>query len=116
MANIENLKVALAFGIGFGMKIEDALIDDGKITTKELLGFVPMLTKLPGLIRSVSHLKEEFADLDEAERVELNVWLVATLDLDNDLIEEYIETGFSFLVALSDLIKVNPTTSTAVGL
>lgn len=108
MFGIENLKTALAFAIGFGMKIEDALLDDGKVTTKELLGFIPTLTKLPGLIRAIPHLKEEYTDFTEEEKIEINTWLVTTLDLDNDLIEEYIETAFAFLVALSDLISVKP--------
>jgi hypothetical protein len=107
MAQIENLKTALGFAIAFGMKIEDALLDDGKITTKEMFGFIPMLTKIPGLIRAIPHLKEEFTDLDEAEKAELNTWLAETLDLDNDKIEEYVEIGFSFLISLSEMVKIN---------
>jgi len=106
MNDIESLKVALSFAIGFGMKIEDALLDDGKITTKELLLFVPLLTKVPALIRSVGDLKNEFVDLTDEERKELNAYIAETLDLDNDTIEEYVETAFTFLFAMSDLVKI----------
>jgi len=108
MATTENVKTVLAFAINFGMKIEDALLDDGKITTRELLGLVPVLIKIPGLIKAIPQLKVEFLDLDEAEKAELIVWLATTLDLDNDTVENYIETAFSFLIALSELIQVKP--------
>lgn len=104
----ENLKTALAFAIGFGTKLEEALLNDGVVTTKELLGFIPTLTKIPALIKSISFLKDEFTDLTEEERLELNTWLVTTLDLNNDVVEEYIETAFAFLVALSELVQVKP--------
>lgn len=103
---IENLKIALGFAIGLGEKIEAALADDGKITWSELFSFIPVLTGVPTVVKAAPQLLDEFKDLSQAEKDELNAWLQSELDLSNDKLETYIEKGFELLLALSALIAL----------
>lgn len=109
MSGTEAIKTTLGFAIKFGMNIEDALANDGKITWNELFSFVPTLLKVPALIKAVPELKDEFTDLDDTEKAELSEWLATELDLDNDKVEMYIEEAWKLLLALSALIKINET-------
>lgn len=103
------IKTTLGFAIKFGMNIEDALANDGKITWNELFSFVPTLLKVPALIKAVPDLKAEFTNLDEEEKADLADWLATELDLDNDKVEMYVEEAWKLLLALSALIQIRET-------
>lgn len=100
MTGTENIKNALKWAIGFGMKFEDAL-EDGKISMTEWFGLGLKATGIVGVIKNATEAWDEFEDLNEEERIEVVNFVQTELDLENDQVEEYIEKAFELLVSLA---------------
>jgi len=102
---IDNLKVAVVAAVNLAEKIEKNYIDDNKISFIEALGIgAGSFTDVLKVIRSGSQIKNEFMDLDSAEKETLMSLIRTELDLENDKVEHIVETALEFLLKLEDLI------------
>lgn len=88
------------------------VFSDGKVTFWEGLGLVPDLKKVPDIIKIFPEVKAEFADLDEAERSEIVLFVKDELNLKDAHVELVIEEALDLAtatyiksVALIDKIK-----------
>lgn len=103
---IETLKSAATIVVKIGMKVEDALADDGKVKIMEALGIA--ISVFPGalnVVQNASQLKLEYNDLSDLERAELVFHVLDELDLEADNIEFIIEAGFEMLVSIEKLVN-----------
>ena len=60
--------------------------------------------EVPGILSNKDKIKEEVADLSEAERAELKEAFVSEFDITNDTLELKIEKSVNAAVAILDLI------------
>lgn len=104
MYGIENLKKIVLFALGLTAQIAKAM-EDGKFAWTESFGFVDELIQIPGVVKSFPAVKQEVADLDEAERKELYDFIVANFDLPNDKLEATIEHSLAFTIAAAALYE-----------
>lgn len=102
---IENLKVAVIAVITLAEKIEDKNADDGKISLGEALSVgVGSFGDIVKVVKSGKQIKDEFIDLDLAEKEELLSLIKDELDLDNDKVEDIVEKAVELLIDLDELI------------
>ena len=96
---------ALIAAIHLTNKIDGSL-EDQKITALEwgqigLAGF-----QFAWSLVNIKQLKEEYLDLDAAEKEELIAAFAAELDIRNDKAEALVEKIFSVLIQLSGILKI----------
>lgn len=101
---IENLKKVAKFGIDLGEKTA-SVFEDGKVSTMEAFGFLPVLMDIPGIIEKKDDIIAEFKDLSTEERTELNAFIQAEFDIADDALETKIEKGLTAVVAILDLMS-----------
>lgn len=102
---IEALKGVISFAMDIKKDVEKAKEDDGKVKgAAEFIQIAMNGLKLPKLIASGKDIKNEYLDLSDAERAELNSWFAAEFDIANDKVEGYIERAFGLALAITDLI------------
>ncbi len=108
---ISTIKKAAKVAVNLGMKVEDALADDGKVSFMEVVGIA--VGAFPGIfdvVRNAGALKLEYNDLSDEERDELVEYVIEELDLEADNIEAIIESGFDVLVSIEGLVdKISET-------
>ena len=97
MRSIEHIKTLLLFAFTFGDVLE-GVMEDGKFEWQESFDFIPSMTQLPNIIKSLPEIPKELADLDDEEREQLVTFVREKFDIDNDAIEELIEYSFAFLL------------------
>ena len=103
---ISTIKKAATVVVELGMKIEEALADDGKVRLLEGVGIA--ISAFPGalgVVQNAGQLKLEYNDLSDEERAELVLHVLDELDLDADNIEVIIESAFEMLVSIEKLIN-----------
>ena len=100
---IENLKLAVAWGISLGSQIDKSL-EDKKFRWFEAFGFVDELQALAELLPHIEDMAEEFRDLDTEEKNEL----VAFVSQEFNVAGEWAEriTQVSLDTAVSTYISV----------
>jgi len=103
MYGTEKLKEALLVLIRFSDAL-DKRLDDGKLSLVEGITLVPKLTKLPQIIADFESIKNEFLDLDEIEKAEINQFIKDELDLVNDKVEDLIESVFDLGLAVASVV------------
>jgi hypothetical protein len=102
---IQNLRELLSFIIAVICAAADAAAD-GKIQVSDLFKFFSALKKAPAALKGLNEMKAEIEDITPAEKEELCLQLAKELDLDNDVIEAYIEQALSLALSLIDLIPL----------
>ena len=100
---VENLKKVVLFGAKLGEGVA-TILEDGKIELAEAASLLPVLMEVPGILSNKDKIKEEVADLSEAERAELKEAFVSEFDITNDTLELNIEKSVNAAVAILDLI------------
>lgn len=101
---IETLKKAVKTLVDFGEAISAAL-DDGKVSFMEIVGIaIDTTPDVIAIIPQAVDLKAEWDDLDMDEANELSEYFADELDLNEDGVEEVVESAFRFALALNDLI------------
>jgi len=104
MFGVENLKIVAKAGVDLGTKIGEVFAD-GKVSGSEALSFLPVLLAIPGIVEKKADIKAEFKDLDATERVEIQQYVAAELQLPNNpALERKIEKGINIIVAVLDLV------------
>ena len=78
--------------------------EDGKFQFIELTNFIGAAQAIPAAIEGLNDIPEEFKDLSEEEQAELVQYVADEFDLDNDVVEEWIEDAFKVALDLAKLI------------
>ena len=104
MLGIEHLKTVAKFGIDLGEKTA-SILEDGKVSAMEALGYLPVLLSVPGIIEHKDDIVNEFKDLSDAERTELNLYIQEDFDIADDDLEVKIEKSLAAAVAILDLVS-----------
>ena len=102
---IETLKKHLGNVIEVAERVED-VFDDGKVGLLEWVPVAMKSIKLWKIARDFGELKAEVVDLDETEKEELIAFFVEELDFENNAAEHAIESIFSLLVSMAELLDV----------
>jgi hypothetical protein len=100
----ENLKKLIDFSLGLAEKLAEDL-KDKKISIAELVGFLPELIQIPGIVKSFPDIAAEFKDLDATERQELVDYFAEKFDIPDDKIEAFVENALSQAVSLISLVQ-----------
>jgi hypothetical protein len=100
---IENLKKAVRFAIDLGLQIEKSGKDG--FTWSDSFSFIDELLQIPGLLKSGDAILAELRELSAEERQELYAYAVAEFDIENDKVEDVVESALG--VGLSVLTLVD---------
>jgi len=101
----EELEKALKVLIQTAMEIDEGL-EDGKLNFIEYAG---LADNVIGIIRSARNAKligQQAMDLDDEEKARLVTLFEEEFDIENDQLEETIETAWKALVYLSGIFEV----------
>lgn len=101
---IENIKKLLLFVFAFTDQAFKAGADS-KFKWTEIFGFADEIMQIPGVIKALPQIKQEFADLDDTERAELIAYIKEHFDIPDDHLEGMIETGLEVSVNLLGMIE-----------
>ena len=104
MLGIETIKKDLAILIAVARETDKSLSDDGKISIFEGFNIAIKAVKIWEITKNAKELVEEYKDLDETEKLELQAWFANEFNIENDKIESIVETAFAVLVEMSELI------------
>lgn len=105
---IDKLKEVILTFIQFGVKFEDVTDEDSpkgrKIALTEWFELgVFIVPKAIAYASDIEQIRNEFNDLSGAETDELVAFVAEKLDLENDAVEELIETVFVWADSTNDL-------------
>lgn len=103
--DIKELKELIHFISSLAQAIASSL-EDGKIGLTDLFKFFSVLKSAGPAFQGMGSMREEIADLSEAEKQELRLLIEKDLDLENKLVEGWIEQALEAAIALLDLIPV----------
>ena len=84
----------------------DKAKDDGKIKIAEWIAIGLKSVKLIEVVKTIKAAKQEFLDLDGAEKAELTAHVAKELDLRNDEVEGTIEGLVTIAIGLSDTFQM----------
>jgi hypothetical protein len=105
---IENLEIVGGFACGI---VNDVLasLADGKINFADAPRFVDDLFKVPGMIKAVPGVDEEWLDIDEAETVAFETFVVSRLTLPENLpvevVKDVIKAVITIIMRASSMTK-----------
>jgi len=103
MLGTQNLKEIVDFGLSTGEVI--AGLQDG-VDLKDLGPALSAAKKAPAALKDASLAWDEYCDMDDAEALELENFVVTEFDIPNDKVEEAIERGFKIACELRALIPL----------
>lgn len=103
MLGIQNLKEILDFSISTGEVI--AGLQDG-VDLKDLAPALSAAKKAPAALKDADQAWDEYLDMDDAEALELENFVVTEFDIPNDKVEEAIERGFKVAIELRGLVQM----------
>jgi hypothetical protein len=107
MFGIETIKKAIGAVIGFGVAIEKAQANDGKVTITEAVSMsIASIPDVFSIAKNIGKLKDEYQDLTNAEREEIKDWVVTEFDIDNDYVEQKIEAAFEVAVSVEKFFAI----------
>ena len=101
---IENLKELATFVCEMGNGSGKAL-EDGKLTIADAVHFAKAGVSAPAAFIGIGQVDNEYFDLDEAEKAELNAHIAQKLDLPQDNIETITESILKGIIELSGAMK-----------
>jgi hypothetical protein len=106
MKGIENLKKVALWHTDLINEIEEiAQKKKGKkVTGWVALRFLNNIFEAIPIIMNYQEIGAEFEDLDEVEKSELNLLIKNSLDLKDDLAEEFVERIFYLIIEIGDTI------------
>lgn len=108
---IENLKKPVGAVINLGVSIDQAMAEDSaggkKITRSEALSIAfKTVPDIWSTWKNWGDIKDEYKDLDNAERTEMVAWAQAEFDLENDYVEAKIEAGLEAAAAVEKFFSI----------
>jgi hypothetical protein len=102
---IKETKEMLCFVLCLGEAIVSSL-KDGKIGFGDLMHFFKAFQEAGPALGNSHLIVKEILDLSEKEKKELMAFVQAEFDLENDLIETYVEKGISVVIELISLLSL----------
>ncbi len=102
---MEKLKNALQTVINVAEITTEAL-DDGKISVIEGVNIAFAAVGFVGVIKTIPEIVAEYKALSDDQKTELVDWFAEEFDIDNDNVEEIIETVFEALLNLNTIFTV----------
>ena len=101
---MENLKNALLTIIETGeTTVED--LEDGKISISEGMAITWKAIGFVKVVKNFKAIKEEYLNLDDAQKEELVQWFNEEFDIADDNAEEIVETVFESLIKLGGIFS-----------
>lgn len=100
---IENLKKVVKFGATLGEGVAD-ILQDGKVELGEAAALLPTLMEVPNILANKDKIKQEAADLSEAERAELEAVFVTEFSPNNEKLKLKVDKSINVAVAVLDLV------------
>jgi len=101
---IANIETTLGFFCGIGIDVEAAL-SDGKFTLTDMPRFLDDAMKVPGLIRAIPEVDDEFLDLTEDEQVAIVEFVKAKLNLPQADVTDVVAAGIDVMLSTSTTIN-----------
>lgn len=103
MLGIEELKKVLAALVAVGMKVEQ-VTEDGFQVLSDSLALLPNVMDLVLVIKDGKDAWMQFNDLDDAERDEVLTFIKDKFDLDDDEVEDVVETGLDLIFSAGEFV------------
>lgn len=100
---VENLKKVLAALVAVGMKVEQ-VTEDGFQVLSDSLSLLPNVIDLVLLIKNGKDAWLEYNDLDDIERDEVLAFIKEKFDLEDDQVEDIIETGLDLIFSAGEFV------------
>lgn len=104
MLGIEKLKELLSAGLEFGQHVAKNL-EDGKISIWEGIGLVPDVFKVIGAVKTWPEIKQEIADLTEAEMEELETFVMNKFNIPNVKVKDFVQHTISVVISIVALVN-----------
>ena len=104
---MEKTKSAIKVLLKTGMKVVDAVKDDGKVDLGESMGIAMSAVGIVGVFKNIPEIKVEIKNATPEQIAETVAEFKAEFDLPNDEAEKIVETGVEILTNLAVLIFKN---------
>jgi hypothetical protein len=101
---VENIKKVVSFGLGIAKDVSTAQAD-GKINVKDSLLFVDDVIKIPSVIAAAAQVKNEYLDMDSAERSEIDQFVRDSIDNPDADVADLIADAFRVAIDASVLVQ-----------
>ena len=101
---VQNIKEVVVFTCELVKGFVDTF-EDKKISITDLVHFAAAGKAFPAAIADLKEVKAEYADLDDAERLEIITAVKEKFDIPDDLVEKFIEKCFRAGIYLVDAIE-----------
>jgi len=103
MEGIENIKTCIGFVLDLTDDVQKSLAD-GKFNIKDSILFVDNIPQLPKAVRAASKFWAEFQDLDEAEKTEIENFVIQRLNCSSEKAKKIIVQAFVVAIAVADTV------------
>ena len=100
----ESIETTLGFLCGIGVDIEAALADD-KFTLTDLPRFLDDAMKVPGVVRALPNVDDEFIDLTPEEEAAIVEMVKAKLNLPDADVTEVVAAAVDAMLSTSTTIR-----------
>ena len=104
MFGIEKLKLVVIFAVGFIRQIETSGKDGWN--WRDSFSFIDELMGIPGIISSGDQIAQEFKDLSESERLELEIFFKEEFNIENDKTEAVVENAVGLVLKVLSLVSL----------
>ena len=101
---MEKTKNAIKVLLKTGMKVVEAVKDDGKVDLSESMGIAISAVGLVSVFKNIPEIKEEIKNATPEQIATVVADFKAEFDLPNDEDEKIVETGVEILTNLAVLI------------
>ena len=105
MYGIQETKDVLSFVATLANQLS-ASLSDGTFDPADVVNFIPVLQKVIPAFDDINLVDDELLDLTSEEKDELVAFFQAELDLEEDEIEAFVETGFAVALELFKFINM----------
>jgi hypothetical protein len=105
---MKNTEKALEVLLDTGMKVVNALEDDGKIDFGESIGIAMKGINLIGVFKTLPEIREELKTITPEKVANLVEIFKTKFDLPNDELEQKIEQGIEVLASLAVMVFTQP--------
>lgn len=101
---IANIETTIGFFCGVGIDVESALAD-GKFTLTDMPRFLDDAMKIPGLVRAIPEVDDEFLDLSNDEQLAIIEYVKAKLNLPQADVTEVVAAAIDVMLSTSATIN-----------
>jgi hypothetical protein len=102
MLGTDKLKQVIDTGLGLQATLR-AIFADGKFQLQEILLLAGNFTAITAVVQTWQEAVQQWKDLDQTERTELNTYFAQKFDIPNDKVEHFIELALTNVVSLVEL-------------